>query len=252
MPHSMTGFSTAEDAASRRFGSCGRSAASITDSWSSASGLPEDAARCRARVPRPRRGASSKRGKVDCTLKVGADDGRAAPARSLSEDALERLRALEDGVRARVPGGAAADRRRGACAGPACSASRERSSRRSASPSRAWLRTALRRAAGDVAAREGERHRASMLEKRNAAITALRRRRPAAARRRAGALSRQASRALAAARRAGRAGALEQELALLAQRLDVAEEVDRLDERTSRSCAACCTATSRWAGGSTS
>src|SRR5687767_8495429 len=96
MPHSMTGFSTAE-----------ARAGSFRLVWEIRSvnhrflelgfRLPEDLraveSECRELVS-----AAIKRGKVDCTLKISADE-RGGVADKIVAGTLERLRALEDDVR---------------------------------------------------------------------------------------------------------------------------------------------------------
>src|SRR5688572_6878609 len=93
MPHSMTGFSTAE----ARVGS-------FRLVWEIRSvnhrflelgfRLPDE---LRAIEPECRElvGTAIKRGKVDCTLKIGADE-RSAAADTIVAGALERLRRLEE------------------------------------------------------------------------------------------------------------------------------------------------------------
>ena len=100
MPHSMTGFSTAET----RVGS-------FRLVWEIRSvnhrflelgvRLPDE---LRAVEPECRElvSAAIKRGKVDCTLKIGADE-RGAVTGTIVAGALERLRALEEQVRRVFP-----------------------------------------------------------------------------------------------------------------------------------------------------
>ena len=136
MPHSMTGFSTAEArvgafrlvweirSVNHRFLELGFR-------------LPED---LRAVEPECRElvAAAIKRGKVDCTLKVGADE-RGAVADTIVAGALERLRALEERVRARVSRGEGADGARGAALARGARGAGRKTSRSSAKPSRpAW------------------------------------------------------------------------------------------------------------------
>ncbi|HEX7238127.1 MAG TPA: YicC/YloC family endoribonuclease, partial [Gammaproteobacteria bacterium] len=104
MPHSMTGFSTAEARAgpfrlvweirsvNHRFLELGVR-------------LPED---LRAVEPECRElvAAAIKRGKVECSLKIGADE-RGAVAGTIVAGSLERLRVLEEQVRRVFPDAAA-------------------------------------------------------------------------------------------------------------------------------------------------
>jgi uncharacterized protein (TIGR00255 family) len=174
---------------------------------------------CRERVA-----AAIKRGKVDCTLKIGADE-RGAVTGTIVAGALERLRALEEQVRQVFPNASAlsADevlRWPGVLEEPA------RNLEELGEAVKNCLDAALR-ALTESRAREGARI-AEMLEKRNAAITALvagikpqldgvQERYRERLRERLQRLEVQAD-----------SERLEQELALLAQRADVAEEIDRL------------------------
>jgi uncharacterized protein (TIGR00255 family) len=174
---------------------------------------------CRERVA-----AAIKRGKVDCTLKIGADE-RGAVTGTIVAGALERLRALEEQVRQVFPNASAlsADevlRWPGVLEEPA------RNLEELGEAVKNCLDAALR-ALTESRAREGARI-AEMLEKRNAAITALvagikpqldgvQERYRERLRERLQRLEVQAD-----------PERLEQELALLAQRADVAEEIDRL------------------------
>jgi uncharacterized protein (TIGR00255 family) len=174
---------------------------------------------CRERVA-----AAIKRGKVDCTLKIGADE-RGAVTGTIVAGALERLRALEEQVRQVFPKASAlsADevlRWPGVLEEPA------RNLEELGEAVKSCLDAALR-ALTESRAREGARI-AEMLEKRNAAITALvagikpqldgvQERYRERLRERLQRLEVQAD-----------SERLEQELALLAQRADVAEEIDRL------------------------
>ena len=222
MPHSMTGFSTAET----RVGS-------FRLVWEIRSvnhrflelgvRLPEE---LRAVEPECRElvGAAIKRGKVDCTLKIGADE-RGAVTGTIVGGALERLRALEEQVRRVFPHASAltADevlRWPGVLEEPA------RNLEELGEAVKSCLGAALR-ALTESRGREGARI-ADMLEKRNAAITALvagikpqldgvQVRYRERLRERLQRLEVQAD-----------PERLEQELALLAQRADVAEEIDRL------------------------
>lgn len=222
MPHSMTGFSTAETrvgsyrlvweirSVNHRFLELG---VRLPDELRAVE--PE----CRERVA-----AAIKRGKVDCTLKIGADE-RGAVTGTIVAGALERLRALEEQVRQVFPNASAlsADevlRWPGVLEEPA------RNLEELGEAVKNCLDAALR-ALTESRAREGARI-ADMLEKRNAAITALvagikpqldgvQERYRERLRERLQRLEVQAD-----------PERLEQELALLAQRADVAEEIDRL------------------------
>lgn len=222
MPHSMTGFSTAETrvgsyrlvweirSVNHRFLELG---VRLPDELRAVE--PE----CRERVA-----AAIKRGKVDCTLKIGADE-RGAVTGTIVAGALERLRALEEQVRQVFPNASAlsADevlRWPGVLEEPA------RNLEELGEAVKNCLDAALR-ALTESRAREGARI-AEMLEKRNAAITALvagikpqldgvQERYRERLRERLQRLEVQAD-----------PERLEQELALLAQRADVAEEIDRL------------------------
>jgi uncharacterized protein (TIGR00255 family) len=222
MPHSMTGFATAETllapfrlvweirSVNHRFLELGFR-------------LPEEA---RAFEPECRDLVASqlKRGKVDCTLKVVAAAGD-LPETSLFDDALLDLRALEDGVRAvfpearplsvsevlRSPGVLREPQLKLAALGE---------------PVKSGLRTALD-ALQATRRREGERT-AEHLEKRNVAISALLADvRPLLD----GAQARYRDKLRERLQRLdvqAQPERIEQELVLLAQRLDVSEEVDRL------------------------
>ena len=222
MPHSMTGFSTAET----RVGS-------FRLVWEIRSvnhrflelgvRLPEE---LRAVEPECRElvAAAIKRGKVDCTLKIGADE-RGAVTGTIVAGALERLRALEEQVRRVFPHATAltADevlRWPGVLEEPA------RNLEELGEAVKGCLGAALR-ALMESRRREGARI-ADMLERRNAGITALvagikpqldgvQVRYRERLRERLQRLEVQAD-----------PERLEQELALLAQRADVAEEIDRL------------------------
>jgi uncharacterized protein (TIGR00255 family) len=168
--------------------------------------------------------AAIKRGKVDCTLKIGADE-RGAVTGTIVTGALERLRALEEQVRRVFPHASAltADqvlRWPGVLEEPA------RNLEELGEAVKGCLGAALR-ALTESRGREGSRI-AEMLEKRNAGITALvtsvkpqldgvQLRYRERLRERLQRLDVQAE-----------PERLEQELALLAQRADVAEEIDRL------------------------
>jgi uncharacterized protein (TIGR00255 family) len=174
---------------------------------------------CRDRI-----GAAAKRGKVDCTLKIVATEANAAHG-ALVAEVLQVVRALEDRVRAvfpearplsagevlRWPGVLKEPEQRLATLGPAA---------------KRCLGVALQ-AFEDARRREGERI-AELLEKRNVGITALlasvqplldgaQLRYRDKLRERLERLDVQAQ-----------PERLEQELALIAQRFDISEEVDRL------------------------
>jgi uncharacterized protein (TIGR00255 family) len=185
--------------------------------------LPEELrsleSECRDRI-----GAAAKRGKVDCTLKIFTGEEGAADAEIVA-DALQAVRALEDQVRAvfsqarplstgeilRWPGVLKEAGQRLATLGPAA---------------KRCLGVALQ-AFTDARGREGARI-AELLEKRNVGITALladvqpmldgaQVRYRDKLRERLERLDVQAQ-----------PERLEQELALIAQRFDISEEVDRL------------------------
>jgi uncharacterized protein (TIGR00255 family) len=165
-----------------------------------------------------------KRGKLDCTLKVTVDDRGVIPAKVVP-GALQALRALEDHVREALPTAqplTVADVLRwpGVLEDPA------RSLDELAEPLKQSLRAALT-ALQLARSREGERI-AELLEQRNSGIAALiedirpmldgvQVRYRERLRERLQRLDVQAE-----------PERLEQELALLAQRTDVAEEIDRL------------------------
>jgi uncharacterized protein (TIGR00255 family) len=185
--------------------------------------LPED---LRAVEPECRElvAAAIKRGKVDCTLKVSADE-RAAVADKIVGGALEKLHALEAEVRgvfrdARALTAHEVLRWPGVLEEPA------QNVEELGEAVKACLAAALR-ALTDARAREGGRI-AEMLEKRNAGITTLiagikpqldgvQARHRDRLRERLQRLDVQAD-----------PERIEQELALIAQRVDVAEEIDRL------------------------
>jgi uncharacterized protein (TIGR00255 family) len=222
MPHSMTGFSTAE----ARVGS-------FRLVWEIRSvnhrflelgfRLPDE---LRAVEPECREivGSTIKRGKVDCTLKISAGES-GGPADRIVAGALERLRRLEEQARhvfrdARPMTAQEILRWPGVLEEPA------HNLEELGEAVKACLTTALR-ALTEARAREGARI-ADMLEKRNVGITALitairpqldglQLRYRERLRERLQRLEVQAD-----------AERLEQELALIAQRVDVAEEIDRL------------------------
>jgi uncharacterized protein (TIGR00255 family) len=222
MPHSMTGFSTAE-----------ARAASFRLVWEIRSvnhrflelgfRLPDD---LRAVEPdcRELAAAALKRGKVDCTLKLGTDD-QAQVADTIVAGALERLRALETQVRRVFPE-----------AGPLTAQEVLRWPGVLEEPAqniedlgetvKVCLGAALR-GLTEARSREGARI-AEMLGKRNAGITALiagvtpqldgvQVRYRERLRERIQRLDVQAD-----------PERLEQEIAVVAQRSDVAEEIDRI------------------------
>jgi uncharacterized protein (TIGR00255 family) len=169
-------------------------------------------------------GSTIKRGKVDCTLKVSADE-RGVAAGNIVAGALERLRKLDEQVRhvfrdARPMTAQEVLRWPGVLEEPA------QNLEELGEVVKACLTAALR-ALTDSRAREGARI-AEMLDKRNAGITALiaaikpqldgvQLRYRDRLRERLQRLEVQAD-----------PDRLEQELALMAQRVDVAEEIDRL------------------------
>jgi uncharacterized protein (TIGR00255 family) len=222
MPHSMTGFASAE-----------ARAGSFRLVWEVRSvnhrflelgvRLPEE---LRAVEPECRElvAAVIKRGKVDCTLKIGADE-QATSATRVAPAALEALRSLESQVRDIFPSAEPLTtyevlRWPGVLEDPA------QRLEELAEPVKRCLAkalTALEAARSREGARIGE-----MLEKRNAAIEALilaitpqlegvQTRYRERLRERLQKLDMQAD-----------PERLEQELAMLAQRSDVAEEIDRL------------------------
>lgn len=222
MPHSMTGFAGSE---ARR--------GALRLSWEIRSvnhrfldlsfRMPDDV---RALEPECRDlvGDVVKRGKVDCTLKVMTADRAAAPA-ALVDDALQGLRALEARVKAVFPHAAplsTADVLRwpGVLEEPVQNLDELRT------PIKECLSKSLA-ALQDARGREGSRI-AEFLDKRNKSITALidgirplldgvQARYRDRLRERVQRLDVQAD-----------PERLEQELALLAQRADVSEEIDRL------------------------
>ena len=222
MPHSMTGFSTAE----ARVGS-------FRLVWEIRSvnhrflelglRLPDD---LRAVEPECRElvAATIKRGKVDCSLKVAADE-RAAAAGTIVAGSLERLRALEAQARQVFPNARALTaeevlRWPGVLEEPA------QNVEELGEAVKKCLSAALR-ALSESRAREGARI-AEMLAKRNEGITALmsgmkpqldgvQLRYRERLRERLARLDVQAD-----------PERLEQEIALIAQRADVAEEIDRI------------------------
>ena len=222
MPHSMTGFSTAE----ARVGS-------FRLVWEIRSvnhrflelgfRLPDD---LRAVEPECRElvGVAIKRGKVDCSLKIGADE-RAAVAGTIVAGALERLKALEGEVRAVFPEARTMTAEE-VLRWPGVLEEPEQNLEELGEAVKDCLGAALR-ALTDSRAREGARI-VEMLEKRNTAITAL----VAGIRPQLdGVVLRYRERLRERLERLDVQGdpeRLEQELALVAQRADVAEEIDRI------------------------
>ena len=222
MPHSMTGFSTAE-----------ARAGSFRLVWEIRSvnhrflelgfRLPDE---LRAVEPECRElvAAAIKRGKVDCTLKISAGE-RSAAADTIVAGALERLRSLEQRVRG-VFGDAQPLTAHEVLRWPGVLEEPSQSVEELGEAVKGCLAAALR-ALTEARGREGGRI-AEMLEKRNAGITALiagskpqldglQVRYRERLRERLQRLDVQAD-----------PERLEQELALIAQRVDVAEEIDRL------------------------
>jgi uncharacterized protein (TIGR00255 family) len=222
MPHSMTGFSTAE-----------ARAGSFRLVWEIRSvnhrflelgfRLPDELRvvepECRELVA-----AAIKRGKVDCTLKLAAGE-RGAAAEQIAPGALARLRSLEDAVRQAFPEARPLTAQE-VLRWPGVLEEPAENVEELGETVKVCLAAALR-ALTDARAREGARI-AEMLDKRNAGITALiagikpqldavQERYRERLRERLQKLDVQAE-----------PERLEQELALLAQRADVAEEIDRL------------------------
>ena len=222
MPHSMTGFATAEILAppfrlvwevrsvNHRFLEL---ACRLPDELR---GIEPD---CRELVA-----AVARRGKIDCALRIVAADGATQPTLVIA-DALSSLRALEDQIRRVFPQARPLtvgeilrsagvlrepDRQLAALAEPALDCLKE---------ALESLRAARHREGGRIA---------EVLERRNVAIAALLEEvRPLLA----GALVRHRDKLrerLARLDVQAQPERLEQELALVAQRVDVAEEIDRL------------------------
>ena len=222
MPHSMTGFSTAEArvgafrlvwelrSVNHRFLELGFR-------------LPEE---LRALEPDCRElvAAAIKRGKVDCSLKIGIDE-RTAVADTIVAGALEKLRALEGEARRVFPEARALTAEE-VLRWPGVLEEPTQNLEELGDAVKESLGAALR-ALSESRAREGARI-AEMLDKRNSAITALvngikpqldgvQLRHRERLRERLARLDVQAD-----------PERLEQEIALLAQRADVAEEIDRI------------------------
>ena len=222
MPHSMTGFSTAEVRAGqfRLAWEC----RSVNHRFLELSvRLPEE---LRAVEPECRElvAAAIKRGKLDCTLKIGADE-RGAEAEAIVPGALQRLKSLEDQVLAvfrdaRPLTAQEVLRWPGVLEDPA------HNLEELGEAVKACLAAALR-ALTEARGREGARI-AEMLERRNAAITVL----IAGLTPQIGGLQlRYRERLKERLRRLdvqADPDRLEQEVALIAQRGDVAEELDRI------------------------
>jgi uncharacterized protein (TIGR00255 family) len=224
MPHSMTGFSTAEEtippfrvvweirSVNHRF---------LELSFRMPEELRAIESECRSLI-----GASVNRGKVDCTLKVVASDNNGERG-ALVTEALAALKALEAEVHLTFPGAEQLTvgeilRWPGVIRGPDQSVA--------GLGAAALLRClgAALAAFGRARGREGERI-AELLEKRAAGITALV---DAARPLLDGAQARYRDKLRERLERLdvrAEPERLEQELALIAQRVDVAEEVDRLE-----------------------
>ena len=222
MPHSMTGFSTAE-----------ARAGSFRLVWEIRSvnhrflelgfRLPDE---LRAVEPECRElvAAAIKRGKVDCTLKISAGE-RSAAADTIVAGALERLRLLEQRVRGAF-GDAQPLTAHEVLRWPGVLEEPAQSVEELGEAVNGCLAAALR-ALTEARGREGGRI-AEMLEKRNAGITAL----IASSKPQLDGLQvRYRERLRERLQRLDVQAdpeRLEQELALIAQRVDVAEEIDRL------------------------
>lgn len=224
MPHSMTGFSTAEEAippfrvvweirsVNHRF---------LELAFRMPDELRSIEPECRGLI-----GASVTRGKVDCTLKIVAADANAERG-ALRTDALTALKALEVEVLIAFPDAPRLTvgeilRWPGVMRGP-----EQNVAGLGAAALLRCLGAALA-AFGRARQREGERI-AELLEKRAAGITALL---ESAKPLLDGAQSRYRDKLRERLDRLdvqAEPERLEQELALIAQRIDVAEEVDRLE-----------------------
>lgn len=222
MPHSMTGFaSVVVDQATHRITWELRS---VNHRYLDVSfRLPED---YRSHEPDYRRivGAKIRRGKVDCTLRISALESELPPS-TLDDGVLERLASLQNALRERFPEAAPLSvaellRWPGVVSEPAA-------------PHEA-LAEAVASGLGDAAAelaaaREGEGRRiAELIEQRNAAILDI----VAAVRPLADALparhAEKLTERLARIDLEADPERLETEIALVAQRLDVSEELDRI------------------------
>ena len=223
MPHSMTGFSTAD----ARVGS-------FRVVWEVRS-VNHRFLELGFRLPDELRGvepdcrelvaAAVKRGKVDCTLKIGAEE-RGAAADAIVDSALERLKALETRVRAIFPEARPLSAEE-VLRWPGVLEQPEQTVEELGEPIKACLGAALR-ALAEARRREGTRI-AEMLAKRNAGITAL----VASIKPQLSSMQlRYRDRLRERLQRLEVEAApdrLEQEIALIAQRADVAEEIDRLE-----------------------
>ncbi len=225
MPHSMTGFSTAEEtippfrvvweirSVNHRF---------LELSFRMPDELRAIEPECRSLI-----GASVSRGKVDCTLKVvAADAQRSSAARSSATRSPQSRRSKPKctrlfPARSGCPSGRS-------CGGPASSRGPEQDVAALGGPALLRCLGAALAAFARARRREGERI-AELLEKRAVGITALL---DAARPLLDGAQNRYRDKLRERLERLdvqAEPERLEQELALIAQRIDVAEEVDRLD-----------------------
>jgi uncharacterized protein (TIGR00255 family) len=168
--------------------------------------------------------AAIKRGKVDCTLKIGADE-RATVADTIVAGALERLKALEDQVQ-RVFPEARPMTTQEVLRWPGVLEEPAQNVEELGEAVKGCLASALR-ALTEARGREGSRI-ADMLEKRNNGITAL----VAGIKPQLDGLQLKYRERLRERLQRLDVQAdperLEQEMALIAQRADVAEEIDRL------------------------
>jgi uncharacterized protein (TIGR00255 family) len=224
MPHSMTGFSTAEEtvppfrvvweirSVNHRF---------LELSFRMPDELRAIEPECRSLI-----GASVSRGKVDCTLKVAAADGHGQRS-ALDGDTLAAVKALETEVHAAFPsaeGLSVAEILRW----PGVVRGADQDLTALGAPALLRCLGAAVAAFGQARRREGERI-AELLERRAAGMTALL---DAARPLLDGAQTRYRDKLRERLERLdvqAEPERLEQELALIAQRIDVAEEVDRLD-----------------------
>ncbi len=223
MPHSMTGFAGSE--ARRGALRLSWEIRSVNHRFLDLSFRMPDDLRALEQECRDLVGDVVKRGKVDCTLKVMTADRVVAPA-ALVDDAVQGLRALEARVKAAFPQAAplsTADVLRW----PGVLEEPVQNLDELATPIKECLSASLA-ALQDARGREGRRI-GEFLDKRNKGITALidgirplldgvQARHRDRLRERVQRLDVQAD-----------PERLEQELALLAQRADVAEEIDRLN-----------------------
>jgi uncharacterized protein (TIGR00255 family) len=168
--------------------------------------------------------AALKRGKVDCTLKIGAER-RAEAGDTLVAATLERLRSLEEGVLHLFPQARPLTTQE-VLRWPGVLEESAQNLEQLGEAVKDCLGAALR-ALTESRGREGERI-AEMLEKRNAGITALI---AGIAPQLAGVQARYRERLRERLQRLDVQAdpeRLEQEIALVAQRADVAEEIDRI------------------------